>query len=96
MTGVACRCNDLDVSCLRCVKAACGCGMEEKYLLSWWTEEDLSRFVNTAETFLRKLRAGRADTVSARGRAMLCEQPARALGVAFSIFTKQEDYNLVP
>ncbi|CAN0015130.1 unnamed protein product, partial [Sphacelaria rigidula] len=67
MTGVACRCNDLDVSCIRCVKSACECPMSEKYLLSWWTETDLSRFVSTAEAYLVKLRAGQADEVCVGG-----------------------------
>lgn len=64
MTGVACHCSDVDVSCLRCVRSACDCKISDKYLLSWWTRDDLSRFVTTAETYLKKLRAGEADAVS--------------------------------
>lgn len=63
MTGVACPCSDVDVSCLRCAREACSCPVSNKYLLSWWREDDLSRFVRTAETYLRKLRDGQADEV---------------------------------
>lgn len=64
MTGVACPCSDVDVYCLRCVGDSCNCPMEGKYLLSWWKEDDLSRFVSTAEAYLEKLKEGKADAVS--------------------------------
>lgn len=37
--------------------------MTEKYLLSWWTEEDLSKFVSTAEIYLHKLKNEQANEV---------------------------------
>ena len=67
MTGVACPCSDVDVYCLRCVRCvgdSCDCPVNGKYLLSWWKEDDLSRFVRTAEMYLGKLKEGRADEVS--------------------------------
>lgn len=64
MTGVACPCSDVDVSCLRCAEESCDCPVAGKYLLSWWTEDDLNRFVRTAETYLRKLADGQANAVS--------------------------------
>lgn len=62
-TGVACPCNAVDVSCLRCVEEACACPVGKKYLLSWWTKDAMSRFVKTAEGYLEKLEAGQADEV---------------------------------
>ncbi|CAN0470422.1 unnamed protein product, partial [Hapterophycus canaliculatus] len=64
MTGVACPCSDVDVSCLRCAEEACECPVSNKYLLSWWTEDDLSHFVRTAEGYLAKLANGEVDEVS--------------------------------
>ncbi|CAM9547071.1 unnamed protein product [Ectocarpus fasciculatus] len=64
MTGVACPCSDVDVSCLRCAEESCDCPVAGKYLLSWWTEDDLNRFVQTAETYLRKLADGQANAAA--------------------------------
>lgn len=63
MTGVGCPCSNVGVSCLRCVDKACPCPVGTKYLLSWWTKDEMCRFLQTAEDYVRKLDNGQADKV---------------------------------
>ncbi|CAN0055336.1 unnamed protein product [Discosporangium mesarthrocarpum] len=66
MSAVACGCDQLAVSCLRCATEHCDCPMASRFIMCWFKERDLEHMVETAQNYVTHLSLGLVSMDSIR------------------------------